>query len=232
MPKDGLLNGNFSDIGALVVIVAVLLVAAVLIAFVYLSVRRGADTGAKWLFSADIYFPERKTVTTRSAARQPKQDTRETVVVEPKQPTGSVEVKGQEEDVIERLRNNLNGHEFEEFVAELWKARGWDARVTSGSGDGNIDVIAEHDMVTGENRTNREMIQAKHKSMGNKVGPGTIRKTKGSERVKPRDNLVVVTTGSFTSGAKEAAEKNEVELVDKNKLREMARENMGDTKWV
>jgi restriction system protein len=134
-------------------------------------------------------------------------------------------------DVIERLRENLDGYEFEEFVAELWRRRGWNARVTRGSGDGNIDVVAEHDMVTGEKRTNREMIQAKHKSKGNTVGVGTVRRTKGSEVVEPQDNLVVVTTGTFTSGAREAAEKNNVELVDKEKLREMVVENMGDNRW-
>ena len=47
--------------------------------------------------------------------------------------------------VIRRLNNHLSGHDFELFVAHLMECMGYQARVTSKSGDGGVDVIAHMD---------------------------------------------------------------------------------------
>jgi len=125
----------------------------------------------------------------------------------------------------------MSPYQFEEFVAKLWNTRGWDARTTTDSDDGGVDVVAEHDLVTGKDRRAREMIQVKQKSEGNTVGVNVIRRLNGSELVEPKDNLVVVTTGTYTSRAKESGEKNDVELIDKERLMKMIRENESDIKW-
>lgn len=47
--------------------------------------------------------------------------------------------------IIQALMGQLSGYDFEEFVAELLRAMGYEARVTRASGDGGIDVIAHRD---------------------------------------------------------------------------------------
>jgi HJR/Mrr/RecB family endonuclease len=45
-------------------------------------------------------------------------------------------------EILEELRS-YSPTEFEEFVADLWSARGWDVRRTKQTGDKGIDVIAK-----------------------------------------------------------------------------------------
>lgn len=47
--------------------------------------------------------------------------------------------------VISTLMRELDGYQFEEFVADLLVAMGYRARVTQRSGDGGIDVLAHRD---------------------------------------------------------------------------------------
>lgn len=47
--------------------------------------------------------------------------------------------------IIQTLMDELSGHDFEHFVAELLQAMGYKTRVTTASGDGGIDVIAHRD---------------------------------------------------------------------------------------
>lgn len=47
--------------------------------------------------------------------------------------------------VLERLNRDLSHQEFEEFIADLLRALGYEARVTSYSQDGGVDIIAHRD---------------------------------------------------------------------------------------
>jgi restriction system protein len=47
--------------------------------------------------------------------------------------------------VLDRLRRTLTHQEFEEFTADLLRAMGYEARVTTYSQDGGVDVIAHRD---------------------------------------------------------------------------------------
>ena len=47
--------------------------------------------------------------------------------------------------VIRRIMANLDGYEFEEFVAHVLECMGYTSRVTKRSGDGGVDVIAHKD---------------------------------------------------------------------------------------
>jgi Predicted endonuclease distantly related to archaeal Holliday junction resolvase and Mrr-like restriction enzymes len=248
-----LLNSLHEHADIVAGIASVIIAVAITVSAIYVFQSRGFQAGWRWLLGEDSF--SRRTVRDVSAKHPSSRrsvgsesvsmstEKVETVDTSPSKSQSSTlnELPEEAETVdtsssksqsitIDKLRE-VSPYEFEEFVAELWGAIGWDATVTSGSADGNIDVIAEHDMATGEGRKNREMIQVKQKSKGNKVGVKTVRATRGSERVNPRDRLVIVTTGTFTSVARDAAEKNDVELIDKNKLEEMIREHKGDIKW-
>ena len=50
-----------------------------------------------------------------------------------------------EDFIIRRLHQNLNGYQFEEFVAHLLECMGYVARITQKSGDGGVDIIAHKD---------------------------------------------------------------------------------------
>ena len=221
MPKGELYRGEFTEVSSVVVIGAVLLSLLILAVFAYLSYRRGIQTGVKWLVRDGIYLPNSEGKNTKKTQQPTDESTSEAVASETGFGSVDKSVKKSEWDIIEHLCNNLTGHEFEEFIAELWERRGWDTEVTRGSADGGVDVIAEHDMVTGKDRRNTEKIQAKLKRDGSRLGPRPVRELAGSERVNQRDNLVVVTTTDFTSNAKDVAESKGVELVGKDKLRNM-----------
>jgi HJR/Mrr/RecB family endonuclease len=87
--------------------------------------------------------------------------------------------------------------DFEYLIANLWKSKGYDTHIGSQVADKGIDVTA-----TKENED--IAIQVKQFSQDNKVGSRVIRNTGG---VLPRgfDKVVVVTSSSFTSPAKDEA---------------------------
>lgn len=47
--------------------------------------------------------------------------------------------------IIQTLMQELSGHDFEHFVAQLLQAMGYKTRVTTASGDGGIDIVAHKD---------------------------------------------------------------------------------------
>ncbi|MCG2952841.1 restriction endonuclease, partial [Escherichia coli] len=52
-----------------------------------------------------------------------------------------------EDFIIRKLHQNLNGYQFEEFVAHLLECMGYVARITQKSGDGGVDIIAHKDIL-------------------------------------------------------------------------------------
>lgn len=99
---------------------------------------------------------------------------------------------------IETLRS-MDWDTFEHVLGDLWAAEGYETTVTQGSADEGIDIIAE-------NGTERVAIQAKRYAANNTVGNRTVRNTAG---VLPRgfDQVIVVTTSSFTQPALDEARK-------------------------
>lgn len=64
----------------------------------------------------------------------------------------------------------MTGHQFEHFVAEVFRGNGWQAQVTPGSGDYGVDVV-----LTGPNpigRTVRVAVQVKMHASA--VGPKAV----------------------------------------------------------
>lgn len=73
-------------------------------------------------------------------------------------------------ELLSQLRQ-MDEYKFEELVANIWKQRGWDTTVTTGSSDRGIDVIAEKNSPFDQ----KYAIQAKRYAAGNKIGGPDIR---------------------------------------------------------
>jgi ribosomal protein S27AE len=105
----------------------------------------------------------------------------------------------------------MDEYEFEELVADIWEQRGWETSVTTGSSDRGIDVIAEKSSPF----TQKQLIQAKRYSVGNKIGSPSIQQYSSLRHQEGDvDAVVVVTTSSFSSQAKRTAEDLNVKLID------------------
>ena len=117
--------------------------------------------------------------------------------------------------VLEGKLQSMDEYAFEQLVAELWEATGWETSVTSGSGDRGIDIVATRTGMTSE----KQAIQAKRYSDGNKVGSQDVRNYATLYQQEPDvDSVVIVTTSTFTKQAKRLAEDLNVKLVDGDSL--------------
>ena len=116
----------------------------------------------------------------------------------------------------------IDPYEFEEFVAKVWNGMGYETKVTQGAQDRGIDVVAEK----AEPYNKKKLIQAKRKGDGNKVSAPTVRKCSGLKHDNDVDEVLVVTTTSFTSQAHEEADKYNVKLIDGKKLLQLYEDNV------
>lgn len=100
---------------------------------------------------------------------------------------------------------NMSGREFERFTADLFTALGYKARVTGGTGDQGVDVIA----VKGESRV---AVQCKnHKSA---VGNKPVQEVYAGAVHHGCTDSVVLAPGGFTRGAVELSKSVGVRLLD------------------
>lgn len=109
-------------------------------------------------------------------------------------------------DIIDQME----GHVFEQFCAELLKDYGYqDVHVTRGSGDQGVDIVAvKHGM--------RYAFQCKRYS--SKLGNSAIQQVNTGKMIYSCMKAVVITNNYFTSGAKQAAKATGVELWDRDVL--------------
>lgn len=111
-------------------------------------------------------------------------------------------------ELLPKLRQ-IDPDTFEHFIAYLWEQFGWEAKVTTRSRDGGIDIITVQRLPT----RHRHGIQAKRYAEGSRVSASTIREAAGQLN-DGFDSVSVVTTGGFTGPAKEDAERLGVAIVD------------------
>ncbi len=115
-----------------------------------------------------------------------------------------------------RKMDELEGHDFEFFCADLLKAHGFiGVEVTRGSGDFGVDVLAEKDGVT-------YAIQCKR--YNGPVGVEAVLRTYGGLAYYERMVGVVMTNQYFTSPAVEAAKKLRILLWDRGYMDAMMEE--------
>ena len=105
----------------------------------------------------------------------------------------------------------MDGTEFEELIAKLFRKMGYDAEVTKASGDQGIDVIATKNGF-------KYGIQAKCYS--GQVGNSAIQEVVAGKTYYSLNKAIVVTNNFFTKSAIKLAEANGVVLWDRNILKE------------
>lgn len=110
--------------------------------------------------------------------------------------------------------NQLNGYQFEQEVASLFRKKGYDATVTKGSGDGGVDVI-----LTKYN----ERIAVQCKAHSNPVGPAVIRDLYGTMTSGGYTKAILVSKSGFTKGVYEFAEGKPIELMSLDNILAMVR---------
>ncbi|EKF9139793.1 restriction endonuclease [Vibrio cholerae] len=122
------------------------------------------------------------------------------------------------------LLTELESHQFEEVTAEIFRDKGFEVELTKRTRDGGKDVIAFHKDQLGI-RT-KYIIECKHYSDTNKVGVDVVRALYGVKNSRSGGNVgIIVTTSTFTSGAREFIENEattnlDLTLADKEQLLE------------
>ena len=126
------------------------------------------------------------------------------------------------DDLLERVRSGTPKF-FEHLVVDLLVAMGYGgsradaAQVVGKSGDDGIDGVIKED------RLGLDMVYVQAKKWDNSVGPGEIDKFVGSLMRKKAHKGVFITSGTFTSGARRAAQEAsaKVVLIDGDQLSEL-----------
>ncbi len=99
------------------------------------------------------------------------------------------------------LMREITPREFEEVVTEIFRSKGFDVDLTKRTSDGGKDIIAIH--TDGLGIKNKYFIECKRYAEDNKVGVALVRALQGVKNTKDGPNkTILVTTSSFTSGAK------------------------------
>ena len=116
--------------------------------------------------------------------------------------------------------DRMDGYSFEVFCKLLWEKRGFISNVTSKrGGDGGIDVIAQLGM-------EGQLLQCKT-SLHSEIGWDAIKEVVAGAALYQarfsgtRFSKVAVTNQRFTSGAREQAEANRVNLIQREELSDM-----------
>ncbi|MBQ7165080.1 MAG: restriction endonuclease, partial [Clostridia bacterium] len=105
--------------------------------------------------------------------------------------------------------DNMNGSEFEKFIADLFCKMGYDAKATQVSGDFGVDIIAKKSL---------ETIAIQAKCYSQPVGVHAIMEVVGGAKKYGADKCMVITNNVFTDAAVSLAKTNDVELWNRLKL--------------
>ena len=109
--------------------------------------------------------------------------------------------------------DKMDGHQFEYACDDILKANGYKhVKVTRGSGDFGVDIIAEKDKV-------RYAIQCKR--YNHKLDNTPIQEVVGGLAYYQCDKGAVMTNQYFTEPAKQLAQVNDIELLDRDTLSHM-----------
>ncbi len=119
---------------------------------------------------------------------------------------------------IVALMQAMDPFDFEEFVADLWRRKGWSAEVSSGGSDRGVDVVATKEYPYRQ----KALIQVKRYTGDNRVGSPEIQQYASLRQQRSGvDKAIVVTSGAFTGQARELARQLNVKLVDGFRLAQM-----------
>lgn len=105
----------------------------------------------------------------------------------------------------------MNGREFEEFIANLFRKKGYKTTLTPSSGDYGIDVIIENDFLK---------IGIQTKCYSDKVSNSAVQEAFTGIKHYGLDKAMVITNNYFQPSAIRLAKENNVILWDRERLEE------------
>ncbi len=117
--------------------------------------------------------------------------------------------------IIERLKrtpedlHKISPRKFEELIAELIQDMGWEIELTPQSKDGGKDIIAALHTDLGRFLC---LIEAKHYNPSRPVQVGLVKQLYGTFIDEGANSAMLVTSSTFTKGAKEFQSKHEYQL--------------------
>lgn len=121
-------------------------------------------------------------------------------------------MKFSDKDILPILRSSMPrrfsdmpADDFEEFVARLFSDDGYSVVATPKSGDFGVDILAKRKGAT-------VGIQVKRYSKNNRVGVNDVNQLIGGKGYHECDQIICITTSSFTRNAQQLAHKANVEL--------------------
>ncbi len=114
--------------------------------------------------------------------------------------------------------DRMDGHAFEQYVARLLTAQGYQIKLTGHSGDMGVDIVAQRS-------TLKYAVQVKRYT--EPVSRRAVSDAVAGMAQYGCNAAMVVTSGYFTPGAQELARANRCVLIDRDKLAEWILEFQG-----
>lgn len=105
--------------------------------------------------------------------------------------------------------DQMTGEDFERFLGELFKKRGYKVSYTATSGDYGADLVL---------KDGRDVIVVQAKRYSGSVGVKAVQEIIGAVRMYKANEAWVVTNSHFTRQAEKLAEINDVYLLDREEL--------------
>lgn len=126
--------------------------------------------------------------------------------------------KAQRRRLLEQDWGRFSPQEFEYYVADLFRAQGWQAKVVGGTADGGVDIILKHEV------GHKAIAQVKQYLSSRKVNVKEIREFSAVVARSGADEGYFVTAGLFTKPAMDWAGNEPMVLVDGDGLAQWAEE--------
>jgi HJR/Mrr/RecB family endonuclease len=117
---------------------------------------------------------------------------------------------------------NKEGSDLEHLIVRLYGAMGYSSKRVGGPGDQGADVIANK---------NGDSVLVQAKSYNNPVDNKAVQEAYTGQKFHNCNRSVVITTSTFTDGARDLAKANGVELIDGELLSRKLHEHLGEN-WV
>ncbi|MGN7478829.1 restriction endonuclease [Solibacillus silvestris] len=105
--------------------------------------------------------------------------------------------------------DKMSGEDFEKFLGELFKRRGYKIRYTATSGDYGADLIL---------KDGKDVIAVQAKRYSSTVGVKAVQEIIGAVKMYDATEAWVVTNSHFTRQAEKLADINDVYLIDRDEL--------------
>jgi len=112
--------------------------------------------------------------------------------------------------------DKLDGYTFERLICNLLKKMGFNVEHTVLSGDGGVDIVAEHNQAI---LRGRYLVQCKR--WINTVGEPVVRDMFGTVLASHANKGIIITNSFFSEKAKLFAEGKNIELIDGNSLNQL-----------